>query len=275
MNTLKLLIRTSRPSWWFFIPSIFLAGSLFVNLELSWIFFLQVFLLSFPYSLFMFGINDIYDHDSDIINPRKKRLGGIRHERSDYVVIKRYVLLSGLLLLVSSLITLNYINIIGMVSLLFVTYYYSAPPLRFKSRPVIDSLSNGLSFFLVFLMIISFSTEFFIPKNIYFLSLLIAVLHSFYSIPDYSSDKAVGHKTISVLLGKRVAAFFSFIISLLILLFVHFNHVIILYVLAFYTFLFFLGFINPKEKFVSFLFWVIFFSTIILVFSFFLVNLLS
>jgi len=65
-------------------------------------------LLSFPYAVFLFGISDINDYDSDKINPRKKSFS-ITND------IKRFILVVSVLTAVSliliSVLTLNYENV--------------------------------------------------------------------------------------------------------------------------------------------------------------------
>ena len=73
MGKISLLIRTSRPPLWILGPFVFFAflpihAERFAPLPV-----LQLILLSFPFCIFLYGINDAYDYESDRINPRRKR----------------------------------------------------------------------------------------------------------------------------------------------------------------------------------------------------------
>jgi len=256
---------------WFIVPMLFIAGSLFINYNLSWIFFFQLFLLTIPYSLFLYGINDFYDHDSDTINPRKKLLEGVRHKNSDYQLILRWSFIFALLLLLSSILSFNYINLIGMLSLLFFSYFYSAPPLRFRVHPPLDSFSNGAIFFSVFVIIMSFNTgEFFIPLNIYYLLALVISFHAFSTIMDYSPDKVAGHKTFSTVFGIRVTSFFSFFLCSSILLFARFSHGVIHYSVLLFSLFFLLVVFFPYEFLARIISWFLLLSSLLIVLLLFL-----
>ena len=70
----KLLLTSSRPLSWvntafpFAAGYLYFTGSFDVTLVIGTIFFL------IPYNLLMYGINDVYDYESDMQNPRK---GGV------------------------------------------------------------------------------------------------------------------------------------------------------------------------------------------------------
>jgi 4-hydroxybenzoate polyprenyltransferase len=131
-----------------------------------------------------------------------------------------------LLLLLTSFLTLNIANIVGMVLLAFLSYFYSAPLLRFKERPPLDSFANGVGyFFLPFLLGFSFSfsfggsiiNNFDVWVDIILITFCVLGFHAFTSIADYTADKKAGYKTFATVFGKRSAAFFAlltFIITL-------------------------------------------------------------
>lgn len=72
---------------------------------------------------------------------------GIRLKPKYHPLIKKASLFVVMMLLASSLLTLNASNMLGVVLTLFFSYYYSAPPLRFKTKPPLDSFSNGMLYF--------------------------------------------------------------------------------------------------------------------------------
>ncbi|NIT12867.1 MAG: hypothetical protein GTN99_01055 [Candidatus Dadabacteria bacterium] len=112
-------------------------------------------------------------------------------------------------LFITSLLTLNYENVIVTLALLFISYYYSSKPLRFKELPVLDSFSNGLIFFLVFSSGYSYGGSVIdIPIKIYFVAICVMGIHAFGTVLDYEVDKKVGHNTFAVFFGKRITLIF-------------------------------------------------------------------
>ena len=113
-----------------------------------------------------------------------------------------------------------------MVLLAFLSYFYSAPPLRFKERPPLDSFANDVGyFFLPFLLGFSFSfsfggsisNNFDVWVDIILITFCVLGFHAFTSIADYTADKKAGYKTFATVFGKRSANFnalLTFIITL-------------------------------------------------------------
>ncbi|MDO8106304.1 prenyltransferase [Isoptericola sp. b441] len=99
-----------------------------------------------PYNLLMYGINDVFDHESDLRNPRK---GGVEGALLD-VRVHRATLWSAALLPVPFVVWLlaqgsGAAAVVLGVSL-FAVVAYSAPGLRFKERPVLDSMTSSTHF---------------------------------------------------------------------------------------------------------------------------------
>ncbi len=90
---------------------------------------------------------------------------------------------------------------------------YSVPPLRLKERPPLDSLSNGLGFFLLpFVMGYSLGADpREMPLKYYLLALSVCGIHALATAADYDADKAAGHRTFAVMFGRRAAAAFALI----------------------------------------------------------------
>src|SRR3989344_2932786 len=165
MMNLLLLIKTSRPLGWIIWPFVFLFGLAASGANLTTLPIIQMILLSFPFSFFAYGINDIYDYQSDKLNPRKNLIEGIKLKPKYHSLVKKSAFFIALILVSSSLITQNIYNVSAMLFLLFFAYFYSAPPLRLKERPPLDSFTNGIGyFFLPFLLGFSYGgTIFDIP----------------------------------------------------------------------------------------------------------------
>ena len=202
--------------------------------------------LSFPFAVFLFGINDINDYESDKINPRKKAY-------TITVGIKRFIVVLSVLtcasLLLISVLTLNYENIILTALLLLVSYYYSSGPLRFKEIPILDSLSNGLIFLLVFSTGYSYGgSTVDIPLKIYLVALCVMGIHAFGTVLDYSVDKKVGHNTFAVFFGKRFTLLLVLITFLSAFYFAGIGRNFINYYFIYCAILVFITFVKPAQR---------------------------
>lgn len=255
-----LLIGVSRPVGWTTFPAFFLMG--FVSsggTTITPLFILQVLLLSFPFCIAGYGLNDIYDYESDKLNPRKGMVEGIKLEPEYHSFVKNVSFFVISLLLLTSFLTLNITNILGMVLLGFFGYFYSAPPLRFKEKPPLDSFVNGIIYFFApFLLGYSFSNSFFLKTGndvlligVCLMTAMVMGFHAYSTIMDYSVDKKIGVKTFATIFGKRSASFFALLVSIVTLLFA--NSLILFKPVTYYFFgfcslLFFITLVFPSEK---------------------------
>jgi len=245
----KVLLKTSRPVGWIFAPLIFLIGLKTAGTGLTYTAGLQIILLSFPFCLLGYGINDVYDYGSDKLNPRKGGIQGIKLESKYHSLVKRAIVVMTTLLILSALLTLNITNIVAMLILLFLAYAYSAPPLRLKEKPPLDSIANGIGYlFLPFLLGFSFGASVLtIPITAYLVTVCGMAFHAFTTIMDYDSDKKAGDKTFAIVFGKRTTALVSFLVFTSIVIFSSINMVLKTY-FSFCSLLFLFTLIFPSEK---------------------------
>ena len=99
-----------------------------------------------PYNLAMYGINDVFDYESDLRNPRKGGVEGSVLDRSRHTAT-----------LVASAVTtvpfLVYLVVVGslesslwLAASAFAVIAYSAKGLRFKEVPFLDSVTSAFHF---------------------------------------------------------------------------------------------------------------------------------
>ena len=144
VSKLKLLLKISRPRFWIYVFGPFLIGlaaaakdrSDFIGLEA--LVFALYFL--FPANLLIYGINDIFDYETDKRNPKKRDYEtlvnpGQRKEILFYIGLLNlpFVLLS---------IVIFDASTIALFAFLFFSVFYSAPPIRAKTKPFLDSAFN-------------------------------------------------------------------------------------------------------------------------------------
>jgi len=219
LSTIWLWIKISRPGTWAILPLIFILGFTDSKAILSWQSLLQIIALGFPLELFINGVNDIYDIDSDTKNPRKNNFWlGTALDRKNIKKATLASLVGFVITLLAGLFTLNLENIIWLSIGLIFGFIYSVPPIRLKERPVIGLPSYAVGFLSAYFMGFSFNGSFFEAGwKPWVLSLLVVALGCIAFLADYSADLLAKQKTIATRLGRRltsVIAQFSYIIVL-------------------------------------------------------------
>jgi 4-hydroxybenzoate polyprenyltransferase len=199
----RYLVKLSRPRFWLYLAGPVAVGvvygaastaDLFTSTTLT---LFAYFLL--PANVLLYGVNDVFDADVDTKNPKKEgrevRYGGGR-------LVPVAVLVCGLLVFAPVAVTppLAWPWIGGFLAL---GVAYSAPPLRLKIHPPLDSLSNGL---------------YVLPGAAAYAAVagaqppLLAVvggwlwtmaMHTFSAIPDIGPDRRAGIETTATKLGQQ------------------------------------------------------------------------
>jgi 4-hydroxybenzoate polyprenyltransferase len=160
-----------------------------------------------PYNLLMYGINDVFDYESDLRNPRKGGAeGALLHPALHRTVIAAgivSVVLVGapLLFLVGTPHPLSWVVL--TVSL-FAVVAYSVRGLRFKERPIVDSITSSTHFVspAIYGLVIAGAT-----LNFGLVALLAAFFlwgmasHAFGAVQDVEPDREAGIASIGTALG--------------------------------------------------------------------------
>jgi 4-hydroxybenzoate polyprenyltransferase len=204
---LLFLVQVSRPIIWPVLPLVYALGLHESNAPIGVAAVLQMLLLSFPMNLVGCGLNDIYDYESDRLSSRRRAIWGAVVRGEDRPIVMRTCLVMVPLIMLGAFLTGNWFNIIATILLVLVAWLYSVPPARLKERPPLDSLANGLGFFLLpFVMGYSLGADpRAMPVRYYLLALCVAGIHALASAADYEADRAAGHRTMAVVFGRRIA----------------------------------------------------------------------
>lgn len=143
---LKAILAASRPVSWINTAVPFVAAYLTTGGAFNVTFFAATFFFLLPYNLLVYGVNDIFDYESDVKNPRKGGMEGsiVAPERRGvlWAAIIAAVLISGGWL--ASLTTLTQQITLGLIIILALTY--SIKGVRLKEVPLLDSLNSSLHF---------------------------------------------------------------------------------------------------------------------------------
>lgn len=214
------LIQISRPILWPVLPLVYLLGVNASGAKIGGAATFQIALLTFPMSFIGCALNDLYDVEADRRSPRRRAIWGAVLRESD----KRwlYLVVGGLVPIVAlgAVLTRRLDNLIATALLLLTAWAYSVPPLRLKERPPLDSLANGLGYFLLpFVMGYSLNADpRGMPLKYYLLAVCVCGIHALATAADYDADRAAGHRTLAVAFGRHCASAFAcatFLIALL------------------------------------------------------------
>ncbi|MFM6977951.1 MAG: prenyltransferase, partial [Micrococcales bacterium] len=166
-----------------------------------------------PYNLLMYGINDVFDYESDLRNPRK---GGIEGALLDKA-LHNVTIWSSVLLCVPFV---AYLLIRGSLAanlmLLFAVFTvlaYSFKGLRFKEIPFLDSITSASHFVNPMLF-----AALFVGQNLLQAPLLQSWLafvcwamasHAFGAVQDVKADREAGLGSIATVIGARATTRFA------------------------------------------------------------------
>ena len=208
MNRLLLVLQVSRPILWPVLPLVYILGLNAARTPISIAAAIQLAVLTLPMNLLGCGLNDIYDYDSDRRSTRRKSIWGAVVDARNRMLVWWACAAMVPLVIGSALFTRSAYNIVATLGLVIVAWAYSVPPVRLKERPPLDSLANGLGFFLLpFVMGYSLGADpSAMPLKYYLLSLTVCGIHSLATAADYDADLAAGHRTMAVAYGQRTAA---------------------------------------------------------------------
>ena len=145
-SALGTVLGSSRPISWVNTAFPFGAAYLLAGGGTDLAFWVGCLFFLVPYNLLMYGLNDVFDYESDLRNPRKGGVEGLVLDRG----LHRLTIVSALASsapFVVALLALGSPTAAGVLAFSVVAVVaYSAPVLRFKERPFVDSLTSSTHF---------------------------------------------------------------------------------------------------------------------------------
>lgn len=247
---LLLLIQVSRPIVWPVLPLVYCLGMQAAHVELTPVAIAQIVLLTFPMNLIGCGLNDLYDFESDRRSPRRRAIWGAVIAPDDREFVFQACVAMMPVVLFGGCISRNQDNFVTTVALVVIAWIYSVPPARLKERPPLDSVANGLGYFLMpFSMGYSLGADIrTIPPRYYFLTLCVCGVHALATAVDYEADRAAGHRTIAVVAGRRFAALLAFVAFFMTWWFVEFQTPAVWHYIVACTAVTLVAFFVPRER---------------------------
>ncbi len=164
--------------------------------------------LTLPFNLLIYGVNDVFDQETDAKNPRKGSLEGAKILPEEVGPIWRAVLLTNVPFLIYFISVLPYGAVLWILLYAVLFVGYSAPPLRFKARSYLDSLSNAAYAFPLVFVPLALESPVVWPAALGLMAWS-AAKHTFDAAQDVDEDRKVGITTTAVRLGVRGVVFWS------------------------------------------------------------------
>jgi len=204
--TARQLLLSSRPVSWvntaypFAAAMLLTTGRVDAPLIIGTLFFL------IPYNLAMYGINDVFDYESDLRNPRKGGAHGAVLERRLHRTTLWAAALSCLPFVVYLVAVGTPVSWLVLAVSLFFVVFYSAPPLRLKERPLADSVTSSIHFFspAVYALVLGGATwTWQLGAVIGAFALWGIASHAFGAVQDVVADRQAGISSIATVFGAR------------------------------------------------------------------------
>jgi 4-hydroxybenzoate polyprenyltransferase len=164
--------------------------------------------LTLPFNLLIYGVNDVFDQETDAKNPRKGSLEGAKILPEEVLPIWRGVLLTNVPFLIYFVSVMPYRAALWILLYAVLFVGYSAPPLRFKARPYLDSLSNAAYAFPLVFVPLALESPVVWPAALGLMAWS-AAKHTFDASQDVDEDRRVGIKTTAVRLSIKGVVLWS------------------------------------------------------------------
>ncbi|KQQ05415.1 MULTISPECIES: prenyltransferase [unclassified Rathayibacter] len=212
MNRLRALFVSSRPLSWVNTAYPFAAAYLLTTREIDLAFVLGTLYFLIPYNLAMYGINDVFDYESDLRNPRKGGVEGAVLDRSEHRATLIAAVVTNVPFLVALVLLGSPVSWLVLAISVFAVIAYSAPGLRFKERPFVDSLTSATHFVSPAVYGIALAGTVVTPPLV---ALLVAFFlwgiasHAFGAVQDIIADRAGGIGSIATVIGARTTTRFA------------------------------------------------------------------
>lgn len=216
MEKINKLFWVSRPISWVNTAFPFAAGYLLTVGHIDAFLIIGTIYFLWPYNLFLYGINDVFDYESDILNPRKGGVEGMKEARSFHPTIIKATIISNIPFLIYLIAVGNLLATTVLIITLFAVAAYSVVVLRFKERPVIDSITSSIHFVGPLIYGLSF-TDINPEVYLYIIPFFLwgMASHAFGAVQDVIPDRKAKLSSIATVFGARWTVRISLLMYLL------------------------------------------------------------
>lgn len=209
---IRLAYKVSRVRFWLYLGGTYLIGYIIgmramgLGLEAlldPW-FVLHLFFFMLPANIFLYGVNDISDKDTDMFNPKKdeKEYRAAEADRKKLYTLVGLSAAYGLILLIFQS---DLTGIIMFASWMLLSFFYSVKPLRFKAVPIMDFASNFL--YVIPALLAYYQLTAVVPGflPVFAAFMWTSAMQLFSAIPDIEADTKANLKTTATVLGEKAS----------------------------------------------------------------------
>ena len=225
MNTLTTLAVSSRPLSWINTAFPFGAAYFVTSREVDLLLVLGFIYFLIPYNLAMYGINDVFDYESDLHNPRKGGVEGALLAPSQHRVTLIASAVTNIPFLVYLIAVGSPLSTLVLAISVFAVIAYSVKGLRFKEKPFLDSLTSSTHFVSPAVFGLTIAGATFTPG---LWAILVSFFlwgiasHAFGAVQDIVADREGGISSIATVIGGRATvrlALVAYVLAGVLLLF--------------------------------------------------------
>lgn len=211
----KRLLKISRPRFWIYEIGPYIIGVLAASQSQYFVWLMPVTIIFFifftyPANIYIYGINDVYDYDTDKLNPKKVSYESLVMPDEQKRLLKHIAIVCVPFILYAASV-LSLLTFISLMSFFFFAGFYSAKPIRAKARPFFDSIFSAGHYVATgvfsYLLIMETLGNNFSWKTILYCataSMCWAIaMHAYSAVPDIKADSDAGLKTIATTLGSK------------------------------------------------------------------------
>lgn len=205
-RVVRELFVSSRPVSWINTAYPFAAAYLVTTRQIDLTLIVGTLFFLIPYNLAMYGINDVFDYESDLRNPRKGGAHGAVLDRRLHGITLWAAGLSCLPFLVYLVVVGSPMSWVVLAASMFFVVFYSAPPLRLKERPFADSVTSSIHFFspAVYALVLAGAVwTWQLGAIVLAFALWGVASHAFGAVQDVVADREAGISSIATARGAR------------------------------------------------------------------------
>jgi 4-hydroxybenzoate polyprenyltransferase len=214
-HTAGSLLLASRPISWINTAFPFAAAYLLTTRQIDAQFIIGTLFFLVPYNLAMYGINDVFDYESDLANPRKGGMEGAVLDRG----VHRITLWSAVILSLPFVVTLVILGTplswLVLAISLFAVAAYSVPGLRFKEKPFLDSVTSSTHFVSPAVYGLALAGATWSPSIVVVLVAFFLwgmASHAFGAVQDVVPDREGGIHSVATVMGARWTVRFAIVL---------------------------------------------------------------
>jgi 4-hydroxybenzoate polyprenyltransferase len=208
------LFVASRPVSWINTAYPFAAAYLLTTRQVDLTLVVGTIFFLIPYNLAMYGINDVFDYESDLRNPRKGGAHGAVLDRRMHPITLWAAALSCLPFIAYLVVVGSPLSWLVLAASMFFVVFYSAPPLRLKEVAFADSVTSSIHFFspAVYGLVLAGAVwTWQLGAVILAFALWGIASHAFGAVQDVVADREAGISSIATARGARWTVRFALV----------------------------------------------------------------